>query len=248
MMDILFSSLRKIHNSILDLLYPISCIHCKSIGEWICNDCLAKIPLKNEQVCPSCEKRITPDGQTCFQCLGKSPLDGILVACEYGNEILKSAIHLYKYRFIHGLHNPLGIILVKCFEQSSLPIPEIIIPIPLHPHRLRWRGFNQSKLIANHLGKKLLANFEIPVGIDILIRKRYTQPQKSISNHSDRNANISGAFSVAKTEAIKGKRILIIDDVATTGATLFECAKMLKQAGAKSVHALVLARQQIQNH
>lgn len=239
-----FTCMRRTHQFMLDLLYPITCIHCGTFGQWICDECFKKIPQKREQVCPLCERRITPDGQTCFQCLRKTSLDGMLVATDYTNAIVQSAIHHYKYQFLPDLHEPLGNLLLRSISDSHLQIPDMIIPVPLHPRRLRWRGFNQSHLLATHVGLRLLIQFPIPVCTDILIRERYTPSQKSITNHADRRMNITDAFSISSADKISGKRIILVDDVATTGSTLFECAKTLKKHGAKSVIAVVIARQQ----
>jgi len=166
---------------------------------------------------------------------------------ESSQNILAKIVHLYKYRFIEDLHVPLGKIMVKRIFQSNLPIPDAIIPVPLHPRRLRWRGFNQSELLANHISNNLVANFTIPIKKDWLLRKRFTQPQMKIKKYSERLDNLQGAFTLnPKTpiQNLQGKTLLLIDDIATTGATLFECAKILKASGAKKVFSVVIARQE----
>ncbi|MFA5994800.1 MAG: phosphoribosyltransferase family protein, partial [Parcubacteria group bacterium] len=126
-----------------------------------------------------------------------------------------------------------------------------LVPVPLHPRRLRWRGFNQSALLAEYVGKNLTTGFEIPNHPNLLQRKRYTPPQMKIKKYAQRIANLQQAFSLRKTAAtdmpnsLQGKTILLVDDVATTGTTLFECAKVLKAGGAKKVFAVVIARQEI---
>ncbi|MDP1620398.1 MAG: hypothetical protein Q8M12_05395, partial [bacterium] len=90
-------------------------------------------------------------------------MDGLLVAAKYKDDHLGKLVHLYKYRFIEDLHIPLGKILTEAILQSRLPIPDIIIPIPLHPRRQRWRGFNQSQLLAGHISRNLAPGFEIPL-------------------------------------------------------------------------------------
>lgn len=242
----------EIQNFILDTLFPIVCISCGKAGQWICEDCLSHIPLIIEQACPVCERRITPQGHVCFKCLRKSPLDGLLVATSYQNDLISAAVHNYKYRFIEDLHLPLGRILVRAFHDSELPLPDLIAPVPLHKRRLRYRGFNQAALLAQYLSANLTPGFTIPLAINMLIRQRFTLPQMKIKNYHQRKRNLENAFRINKDpelkaqRILKNKRILLVDDIATTGATLFECAKVLKENGAKEVISLVIARQEIQ--
>ncbi len=236
---------------ILETLFPIHCISCNKYGDWLCQDCLNKISLKKHQVCPICEQKQTPNGIVCFDCKSKYTIDGLLVASFYRRNkkktILAELIHYYKYRFINELSNPLGEILVKAFLHSDLILPDLIIPIPLHPRRLRWRNFNQSKLLAEYLSKKITPNFEITVTEDIIIRKKYTHPQAKIKDRRRRINNLQGIFAINSNtkvaELLENKTILLVDDIATTGSTLFECAKTLKQYKVKEVYAIVLARQ-----
>jgi ComF family protein len=160
--------------------------------------------------------------------------------------ILAKLIHYYKYRFVSDIGLSLGKILEKSVLLSSVPLPEMIVPVPLHSRRLRWRGFNQSLLLAQYLGKNLTPGLEIPILDKALRRNRYTKPQMEIKNRQKRELNTKDAFGFDKkfdTKKLKGKNIFLIDDIATTGSTLFECAKVLKNKGAKKVYGIVLARQ-----
>lgn len=237
------AGIKKIHETILDILFPIHCISCGKEKEWICQQCLSSIPLQTDHVCPVCEKMITPDGKTCLACKRKSPLDGLVVSSSYENSLVSHAIHLFKYRFVWDLHTQLGDMMVRVLSKTDLPLPDLIIPVPLHPRRLRWRGFNQSSLLTKHVALNLLAYTQIPFDENVLVRKRYTSPQMEIRNFASRRRNIANAFSVAENHALKNKKILLIDDVATTGSTILECANELKKAGAKEVFAVVVARQ-----
>ncbi|MFA6553648.1 MAG: hypothetical protein WCT27_04435 [Patescibacteria group bacterium] len=114
--------------------------------------------------------------------------------------------------------------------------PTILVPVPLHPRRLRNRGFNQSKLIANELGELLGAKVE-----DLLVRTRYTESQMSLARH-ERLQNVIGAFKMKNDFEKMPENVIIIDDVATTLATLHECASVLKSHGAKTVRGFVVAR------
>lgn len=269
------SFIKNTHNFLLDIIFPIKCISCNHEGSWLCRECLEKLPLRINQICPLCEKKITPAGRICFSCRRKSALNGLLVAASYKNTHISSAVHCYKYRFLEKMREPLGKILIKAFLRADLPLPDAIIPVPLHPRRLRWRGFNQAGLLANCLSENLTPGFPIPVLDDILIRTRYTHPQMQIKNYSRRQKNIENAFAINTTAKnsknksrqnlcysnkiveiendkkepadnfLRNKRILLVDDIATTGSTLFEGARVLKNAGAQEVFAIVIARQEL---
>ena len=235
---------KKINELILDILFPIYCISCKKEGIWLCEKCLSQIKTKDEHLCPVCEKVITPDGRTCLPCKNKHSLDGLVVATSYAQLPVASAVHLLKYRFISDLHVPLGDLLVNVFRKTDIPLPDIIIPVPLHQRRLRWRGFNQSSLLAKHFATNLLPATTLLINENILIRNRHTKAQKEIKDHASRLANIQDAFSAAPNINIKNKTILLVDDIATTGSTIFECAKVLKNVEAREVFAIVIARQE----
>lgn len=251
-------TLEKTKNFILDILFPVSCISCGKENTWLCEDCLSQISPKREQVCPVCEKNITPDGRVCFFCRKKSALNGLLVAASYQNKTVAEAVHYYKYRFVEDLHVPLGEILIRAYFDSQLPVPDLIIPVPLHKRRLRYRGFNQAEILAQHLGRNLAPGFEVPIMGNLLIRSRYTRPQMEIKNYTRRRSNIQNAFKIktsdincdrnlyqTEKDPLNNKSILLVDDIATTGSTIFECAKVLKQNGAKEVFGVVVARQEI---
>jgi len=148
---------------------------------------------------------------------------------------LKEAITLFKYRGKLSLAKPLARALIETLP--ALPVLDGIIPVPLHPQRLREREYNQSLLLADRLSHQT----GIPLLLACLLRIRPTVPQTSLSK-KERLTNLRGAFSVAKSAHIKGKRILLVDDVFTTGTTLHECAKTLRRAGSGQVYGLTLAR------
>ncbi len=241
---IIFKFLKDTKLAVLDVFFPINCIGCGIEDVWICDMCIKKIKIRDQQFCPICEKIITPDGQVCFACKKISALTGMLVATSYQESIISKAVHLFKYRFVQELHVQLSEIVSKAIQSYELPLPDLIIPIPLHAKRLRWRGFNQSTLLANDLARKLLPDSQLELRDDILIRNRYTSPQMAIKDHHARNLNIKGAFTVTDKSIIKDKKILLIDDITTTGFTIFECASVLKAAGAKEIYAVVIARQE----
>ncbi|MFA6790051.1 MAG: phosphoribosyltransferase family protein, partial [Parcubacteria group bacterium] len=186
---------------------------------------------------------------TCFECRKKYIIDGVLVSSAYKSNgektLLAKIVHYYKYRFISELNIYLGEILKKSLLNSSLPLPDAIVPVPLHSRRLRWRGFNQSEMLCYYLASRIAPGLEISVLKNALIRKKYTIPQMKIKNRRQRERNLKGVFLMERKfiSGIKGKNILLVDDIATTGSTLFECAKVLKKKGAKKVYGIVLARE-----
>ena len=231
--------LSTIQQVILDGLFPIRCLGCGKFDEWICVNCHSTLPILTDQHCPVCKKHVTLNGVVCPQCheTTKKSFDGVFVASYYHDKLLKKTIHYYKYHFVKNLSEPLALLLAQSIQNSTLATPDIIIPVPLHKRRYRWRGFNQ----ASELAKKL--DLQISVITDILIRVRYTVPQVKMKNKNKRQKNLNNAFIVKNKSQVIDKNILLIDDVMTTGATLKECAKALKTAGAKTVYCLVLARE-----
>jgi len=233
------ASLFVVQKIILDGLFPIHCLGCGKFDEWICADCHGTLPILTEQHCPVCKKHLTQNGIVCPDChdTTQDSFDSVFVASYYHDKLLKKAIHYYKYRFIRTLSEPLSLLLAQALQNSTLTTPDIVIPVPLHKRRYRWRGFNQ----ANNLAKEL--DLQIPVITDILIRVRYTVPQVKMQNKNQRQENLSDAFVIKDSLQVMGRNILLIDDVMTTGATLAECARILKASGAKTVSCLVLARE-----
>lgn len=255
--------LGKIKKNILDTLFPISCAFCQKPEEWICQECLDKIEILTEQVCPYCEKIPSSQGKICSHCQEifwtknkPASLDGLIVTSRYEKMGLARLIHFYKYNFVQDLSWPLGKLLLKAFWKNNSPLPDQIVPIPLHRRRLRWRGFNQAELLAKYLSENLSPGFIIPLAGDIVERKKYTTAQMKIKNYQERQKNLQGAFVLnyeVETQnfasqnfaSLQDKTILLVDDICTTGSTLFECAQVLKQAGAQKVWGIVLARQEM---
>ncbi len=210
---------------------------------------MAQIETLPFQVCPRCEKLIIEGGKLCLRCQRLSlknkdfPLEALIVSSQYTTESIARMIHLFKYNFIEDLQILLGKIMVKNFLNHRIPLPNILIPVPLHQRKLRARGFNQSELLTDFLSKNLAPGMTIPIIKDVLKRKHPTSSQMKIKNYQARRKNIQGVFTVLKPAEIGRKNILLVDDVATTGATLLECARVLKAAGARKISAIVVARQ-----
>lgn len=148
---------------------------------------------------------------------------------------LRGAIHQFKYGCVRDLARPLGEMLVSYWQQAPISV-ELIVPVPLHTRRLRERGYNQSALLAQHLGAAL----RVPISSDCLRRDRYTVSQTRLGAQ-ERSRNVEGAFTCVGRR-VRGRRILLIDDVCTTGATLGACSRALEAGGASAVWALTVAR------
>jgi ComF family protein len=221
--------------AILDALFPPRCAGCGQIGTWFCADCRTAIEFIRPPLCPRCGLPAT-SGDLCSACRRDPPrLDGLRSVAFFQGP-LREAIHALKYRTRRGLATVLGQLLADCARQESIAA-DIAVPVPLHPTRLHERGYNQSALLANELGRQL----GIAVREDVLTRVRHTAPQMTL-NATQRQINVQGAFR-CRDPGVAGHRVLLIDDVCTTGATLSACAAALREAGAASVWALTLARE-----
>jgi len=240
-----FKYFLKIRAWILDLLFPRFCAGCRKEGFFICPKCLEKLPRQKSISCFFCQKRLSREF-ICQKCKEKYHLkiDGIFIASDWSNYLLRKIIYLYKYSFIKELAVPLSELMIDFFQTNKLidwPASQLILaPVPLFKRRLVWRGFNQAGVLAEILGKELKIETK-----EILERCRATFPQMEIKDKKTRRENVSNAFKI-KTEFLnldlRNKTVIIIDDVSTTGATLLECAKTLKTLKPAGIFGLVIAR------
>jgi len=217
----------------LNFLFPRRCVGCFIEGTDICESCAEKINYIQIQVCPGCRRK-NGTGKFCDRCASREYFDQLLVCINYDRGgIFKKLIVRFKYKFSQNLSGFLGKMLKEKFSSFDFVAEEfLIVPVPLHPKRLKSRGFNQAEILAKYIDSNIF---------DILIRKIYQPPQAKLHREGRLN-NLKGAFCVSEKAEIRGKRILLVDDVATTGSTISECSKVLKAAGATYVCGLVLAR------
>jgi len=232
--------LNRSKNFFLDLLFPKFCLGCQEEGDYLCQDCQATLEILEYQYCLCKSPLRLPEAGKCRRCLTKK-LNGLYFALNYQSSFPKKLIHQFKYEpFAKGLAKPLASLIIAHFQLLA-NTPDfsnfIIIPIPLEEKRLKWRGFNQAEELAKELAKFL----KIPLISGCLIKIKETLPQIDLSA-KEREENPRGAFLLKKGGEIKGRKVLLVDDVYTTGATMEEAARVLKEAGVKEVWGVVVAR------
>ncbi|HEX8727087.1 MAG TPA: ComF family protein [Ktedonobacterales bacterium] len=230
---------------LLDLLFPPRCVHCGRMGEPLCAICRASIQAPREPRCERCDRSLNgAPGPRCGLCLardghtGQAALARIIVAADY-DDAARSAIRTLKFRRQRRLAQPLGLLLLEAIQRADAHA-DLIIPMPLHVDRRRERGYNQAALLARPVARAL----GLPLRDDALARVRATRPQTHL--HRDaRRANVAGAFALSgpmAARALAGQRILLIDDVTTTGATLEAAAEALLAAQPAAFYAAAVAR------
>ncbi|MGB9911514.1 MAG: ComF family protein [Microgenomates group bacterium] len=225
-----------------NFLFPRRCLGCGEEGSYFCSSCLNLIPVKSQQICPVCQK-LSFGGKTHPWCVSEWGMNG-LTSGFYYQGIIKKAIKKIKYRLVRDLSEELINLFLtiigeeKEFRHFCLENQVILVPIPLHFSRLRWRGFNQAEVLGRLVAKNLGTDF-LP---DLLIRIKKTKPQADLDK-KEREKNLRNAFVLNKKwqKEIKGKGIILFDDIWTTGATLKEATKTLKRNGARKVWGLTLA-------
>jgi ComF family protein len=240
----------KMVRDVIDLVYPKTCLACKTklehracVDSVVCAGCWAGIKKNQPPFCRTCGRHLeapeAASGHTCSRCSRRQVhFDRAFSPCLYEG-ILKGLIHEFKYQGKDYLGKSLSRLLIEFIQEYNVPMQYIdtIIPMPLHPAKLREREFNQAEVLSRHVA----AAFDKTMFPRALRRHRYTRPQVEMDQEQERLLNVQGSFSPDKKIDIRGKNILLIDDVLTTGATSSEGARALKQAGAAMVLVLTLA-------
>lgn len=229
----------------LDIIFPIRCIGCGNFNpSYLCRSCLSSIKINRSFDCVGCNRKM-PLGRTCYACRDRNQLDYLVSATNYKDPRVSRLIKAFKYGFISDSGSDIFKVLRKFIKNFSKNKDNwlfyenpLILPVPIHKKRYNWRGFNQSEILAQKISELYLVDFDAKV----LIRKKETPPQAEIENREVRLKNPLNGFKILNKDKIKNRSILLIDDIATTGATLNECARVLKENGAKEVTGLVFAR------
>jgi|SRR3989338_2300732 len=227
-----------------DLIYPRACYGCKSAGTYFCAKCYKGQGTLPHPMCPHCDVRL-PEGILSSVCRKKLNLDRVFICSLYRDETINSLIKSLKYRSAHSLAKPLGDFVwwwlkKEKYLDSLKNNIDIILPIPSHIKKGKRRGFNHADKLARQLS--LLSG--IPSISNGLIKIKNTESQVETSSKEERIKNVKDSFEMnsAFAQNLKGKNILLIDDVITTGSTISECAKTLREGGAKEVWALAIAK------
>lgn len=214
----------------VDVVYPKRCATCRLRGAWVCDDCLASSPPFSPPWCPRCGASV-PD-RTC-SCAALPASVARLRSWGPYDGWLGDAIRRFKYDGEWARNQHLGAALAQ-LVTAEVPSQAVLVPVPIHPARLRERGFNQAALLATTTARLTGHSCE-----DALARTRDTPHQVGLGQ-AHRHANVRDAF-VARVD-VNGRFVVLVDDVATTGATLGACADALLAAGAAEVWAVTLAR------
>lgn len=227
-----------------ELLFPHRCLVCgRHLDKnYLCRKCFNALPVKRQGECVGCG-RPTPDGLTCAFCKAENPLDRLLIVSDFNDPNVALVVKRMKYSFIKDLIGPLHELTRKYLNlrakkgRSFLEGNPLLVSVPLHPRRENWRGFNQARLLADALA----AAYQTET-VPALARVGQRSPQAEIENRDRRLENARGLYACVQAAAVRDRNVILIDDVCTTGATVNECARVLKDSGARSVSALVLAR------
>ncbi len=228
------------------LLYPPACVVCQRTvpaGEYLCGPCAEKMPTIREPACRVCSQAfagVMPGPFTCAECEERRFAFECNVSARRLAGLTRDLVHRFKYGDEHYLRRPLGHWLAEALacdlRLSGGPPVSALVPVPLHPRRRRERGFDQAEALCRVVAKRT----RLPVW-NALRRVRYTETQTRLAR-SERLENLRGAFAPGKRRPVGGAHLILVDDVFTTGATVDECARVLRRAGAASVRVLTVAR------
>jgi competence protein ComFC len=233
--------LKEIVDALLELIFPSRCAICRESSPLpLCSSCQDTFEFVKPPFCLCCgiPRLSVHEESLCANCRDNPPsFDMIRSACIYGGTV-KKAIAAYKFQGLKRLSAPFAILMTNLLESECiLKEAELMVPVPLHRSREKERGYNQSGLLADLVSSKT----GIRVQKRLLIRTRRTETMNRLKR-GERFCNLEHAFSVQRNGLIEGKKVLVIDDIITTGATLHECARTLKEAGARQVFGVTIAR------
>jgi len=222
-----------IREAIIDFIFPKTCVGCGVWGSFLCKGCQERLDFV-EQICPMCGEESLM-GWTHPKCRTRHGMDGLIAIYEYQEPVARAVVDSIKYGFNRGL---MGVVLNNFTFETGVNF-DFLVPVPLYFYRENWRGFNQAEELGKVIGSKLMVPVE-----NVLARMKNTKQQALMKTREERQKNIENAFVADcrfQKSDIKGKKILLVDDVFTSGADMRECTKVLKKAGAEVVWGLALA-------
>ena len=223
----------RLPRKVIDFIFPPTCASCGRVGFILCDDCKADISWLAPPICSLCGKPKPTPMIECRQCrISSPPLKQIRAATIYRGPVAK-VLQRMKYEGYFGLSEELAELMLEAWPRWEHPL-DLVVPIPLHPERKRKRGYNQAELLVKALSDQIGWQTDSRA----LVRRKSTKPQVGLSG-TERYENVSGAFRVEQ-DVFKDRRVLLVDDVCTTGATLAAAADTLLTAGAHSVTAYCL--------
>ncbi len=238
------SDIRRTLSALLDLVFPPVCVTCggsiSTDRRHLCDECAGRIVRIGHPLCTICGKPFLTSGDTdhlCGACIHRRPPFSMARSFGVYGGVLLEAVHLFKYHHRTSLRSVLTeLIAGHDWGDFDPKRYDLMVPVPLYRKRLYERGFNQAMLLCRGIGKV----WGIEINETSLARTRHTVPQIRLTP-AQREKNVRGAFAVAGN-GFKGKRVLLVDDVYTTGATASECSRILMDAGAEEVGVLTIAR------
>lgn len=254
---------RRLPHILGQALFPYRCIYCdrhyepsagsypdaparqRTLRSYLCPACVRLLQPIESPLCLTCGRPFETDhavDHVCGRCASaRSTVLASRSAMAYASA-MRRLIHRFKYQGCAQLAKPLGAILWKTFRQHwpSDPI-DLVVPVPLHRRRQRWRGFNQSALMLRYWPAPQVATAGLRIVPNLLVRHRATQPQAGL-DAATRRVNMADAFRLRHPSTVEARHVLLVDDVLTTGATVDACARSVMQAGAATVRVLTLAR------
>ena len=233
------ASLYRLGRTLADLIFPPTCVACKQPGSILCDHCAQRVEPVSHPICPRCGRaHADASHPLCSLCQADpNPVLSLARAAALHSEPLRTMIHHFKYSKQPELAEPLVRYLIAAYakaEWRQVSSIDLVIPVPMFSERQKERGYNQAELLARHFSHVT----HLPFTANALKRTRFTQAQVGL-NAKERQRNVEDAFMAHPN--VKGRTILVIDDVYTTGATLHACAKALVEAGSFQVYALALA-------
>jgi ComF family protein len=229
-------SLTSLGRAALDVIYPPRCVLCDRHGDFLCAGCRATLPAADGPRCDACWLPVNPH-TSCRRCVERPlALRHLRSVFRYEGD-LHRLVHAFKFAYQSSLAPSLAAPMLDLWRAQAIDI-DVVVPVPLTGRRRRERGFNQSALLARGVARGL----GLPVGED-LIRLRSPGHQAEAGTAEQRRLNVIGAFAVRRNNDLAGRRVLLIDDIATTGSTLDACARAMLEAGAAEVSGLTLARE-----